>query len=163
MANYDSLIGVVKLVEFIECLDRANEINASALAHIPPRVVRDRGNPMEEYESEFLRCYRFSMRAMQQLLAKLPLRENTNVHGYPLPPLLQLLVALRLYGAGTCQIATGDLVNVSQPTVSRVVARLSVMIAATLYPTLCKLPTATDCSDAAVLHHRRVPRSDRLH
>lgn len=100
---------------------------------------------MEEYnESEFLRHYRFSMRAVQQLLAKLPLCENTDVRGYPLPPVLELLVALRLYGAGTFQIAPGDLVNVSQPTVSRVVARLSVVIAATLYPTLCKLPTVTE-------------------
>lgn len=143
MADYDD--SLVELIEFIECLDRADEINADALEHIPPRVVRDRGNPMEEYnDSEFLRRYRFSKRAVQQLLAKLPLRENTDARGCPLPPLLQLLVVLRFYGAGTFQIVTGDLVNVSQPTVSRVVARLSMMIAATLYPTLCKLPTATE-------------------
>ncbi|KAH9371953.1 hypothetical protein HPB48_000572 [Haemaphysalis longicornis] len=100
---------------------------------------------MEEYNDvEFLRRYRFSKRAVQQLLAKLPLRENTDARGCPLPPLLQLLVALRFYGAGTFQVVTGDLVNVSQPTVSRVVARLSMMITATLYPALCKLPTATE-------------------
>lgn len=143
MADYDDSLADV--VDFIEFLDRANEINAYALAHKPPRVVRDRGNPMEEYNDvDFLRRYRFSKRAVQQLLAKLPLRENTDARGCPLPPLLQLLVALRFYGAGTFQVVTGDLVNVSQPTVSRVVTRLSMMIAATLYPALCKLPTATE-------------------
>ncbi|KAH9373060.1 hypothetical protein HPB48_019048 [Haemaphysalis longicornis] len=45
-----------------------------------------------------------------------------------------LLVALRFYGAGIFQVVTGDLVNVPQPTVSTVVARLSMMIAASLYP-----------------------------
>ncbi|KAH9360107.1 hypothetical protein HPB48_003835 [Haemaphysalis longicornis] len=77
MGDYDdSLADVVEFLDrasfwTIEFLDRANEINAYALAHTPPRVVRDRGNPMEEYkDGEFLRRYRFSKRAVQQLLAK---------------------------------------------------------------------------------------------
>lgn len=37
--------------------------------------------------------------------------------GLPVPPMLQLLIALQFFGAGTFWVVTGDLVNVSQPTV----------------------------------------------
>lgn len=51
---------------------------------------------------------------------------------------MQLLVALRLYGAGTLQVVTGDLVNASQPTVCRVVNRISRLLASTLFSDFVK-------------------------
>ncbi|XP_070377009.1 putative nuclease HARBI1, partial [Dermacentor albipictus] len=111
------------------------------------RVVRDRLNPMELYnDDEFLCRFRFSKSAVQQLLAMLPLRERTDGRGFPVPPLLQLLITLRFYGAGTFQIVTGDLVNVSQPTVSRVIERVSTMIARSLFTALVKFPAASEVS-----------------
>ncbi|KAH7940930.1 hypothetical protein HPB49_008165 [Dermacentor silvarum] len=109
--------------EFVNYLERREEIMRGAAysyASPPRRVLRDRLNPMEVYDDyEFLCRYRFTKRTVQQLLDRLPLRENTDGRGFPVPPLLQLLITLRFYGAGTFQIVTGDLVNVSQPTVSR--------------------------------------------
>lgn len=58
--------------------------------------------------------------------------ENTNSHGSSLPPLFQLLIAVRFYGAETFQLDTGDLVNVWQPLVCRAIGRGTGMIAATL-------------------------------
>ncbi|KAH7978004.1 hypothetical protein HPB49_004149 [Dermacentor silvarum] len=109
--------------EFVNYLERHEELMRGAAfsyASPPRRVLRDRLNPMEVYDDyEFLCRYRFTKRTVQQLLDRLPLRENTDGRGFPVPPLLQLLITLRFYGAGTFQIVTGDLVNVSQPTVSR--------------------------------------------
>ncbi|XP_049524227.1 putative nuclease HARBI1 [Dermacentor silvarum] len=144
--------------EFVNYLDRHDEILSGAAfsyASPPRRVPRDRLNPMEVYdEYEFLCRFRFSKSAVQQLLAMLPLRDNTDGRGLPVPPLLQLLITLRFYGAGTFQIVTGDLVNVSQPTVSRVIERVSTMIARSLFPALVKFPSASEVSGGMQAFYR---------
>ncbi|XP_037520578.1 putative nuclease HARBI1 [Rhipicephalus sanguineus] len=76
----------------------------------------------------------------------LPLHPRDSERGHPVPPLLQLLIALRFYGAGTFQVVTGGLVNVSQASVSRINERMSRMIADTLFPQLVKLPNATEAA-----------------
>lgn len=43
----------------------------------------------------------------------------SNNRGEPLPSLLKLLITLRFYAARVIQCVVGDLVNVSQPLVSR--------------------------------------------
>ncbi|XP_065290566.1 putative nuclease HARBI1 [Dermacentor albipictus] len=130
--------------EFIDFVNRAEEIEdnqAYSFAQPLQRNLRDRQNPMEVFNDvEFLARYRFSKAAVLELLSVLPLHQNTDGRGCPVPPLLQLLVTLRFYGAGTFQVVSGDLVNVSQPTVSRVVTRVSTMIAGTLFPALVKFP-----------------------
>ncbi|KAH7958936.1 hypothetical protein HPB49_006675 [Dermacentor silvarum] len=144
--------------EFVNYLDRHEEILSGAAfsyASLPRRVPRDRLNPMEVYdEYEFLCRFRFSKSAVQQLLAMPHLRDNTDGRGLPVPPLLQLLITLRFYGAGTFQIVTGDLVNVSQPTVSRVIERVSTMTARSLFPALVKFPSASEVSGSA--HDSRI-------
>ncbi|XP_072144329.1 putative nuclease HARBI1 [Dermacentor andersoni] len=109
----------------------------------PP--LKDRQNPMEvNNDAEFSWRYHFSKQAVLRLLQMLPLVSKDNERGHPVQPLLQLLIALRFYGAGTFQIVTGNLVNVSQATVSRIIARMSRMIAETLFPQLVKLRNAND-------------------
>ncbi|KAG0443775.1 hypothetical protein HPB47_014541 [Ixodes persulcatus] len=62
---------------------------------LPRRRCRDRLNPLEHFnEHEFL-----------ILLESLPLEASDR--GLPLSPMLQLLIALRFYGAGTFQLALG--------------------------------------------------------
>ncbi|KAH7985598.1 hypothetical protein HPB49_026350 [Dermacentor silvarum] len=39
------------------------------------------------------------------------LARKDNERGHPVPPLLQLLIALRFYGAGTFQVVSGDIVE----------------------------------------------------
>ncbi|KAH7980621.1 hypothetical protein HPB49_017693 [Dermacentor silvarum] len=54
--------------------------------------------------------YRFSKQAVLRLLEMLARKDNERC--LPVPPLLQLIIALRFYGAGTFQVVTEDLVNV---------------------------------------------------
>lgn len=113
---------------------------------VPRSRLRDRLNPMEVFnDREFLARYRFTKATVASLLQSLALEECASNRGLPVPPMLQLLIALRFYGAGTFQVVTGDLVNVSQPTVCRVVARVSRLIASKLFTKLVNFPsTATE-------------------
>lgn len=91
---------------------------------------------------EFLARYRFSKAAVLELLSMLLLQQNTDRRGCPVLPLLQLLVRLHLYDAGTFQVVSGDLVHVSQPPVYSAVMWVSTTIASTLFPALFKFPDA---------------------
>ncbi|KAH7982300.1 hypothetical protein HPB52_003833 [Rhipicephalus sanguineus] len=89
-------------------------------------ALRDRGNPMELYDEEHFHArYRFTKNAVRQLLAMLPLQESGDNRGQHVPPMLQLLMALRFYGAGTFQTVTGDLVRILQSTVCRAVGKVT--------------------------------------
>lgn len=139
--SFSAFIDFVALVREIE--SRGGRPYAQPLR----RILRDRTNPMEEYgDGEFLSRYRFTKQAILQLISMLPLEANTDDRGCPVPPLLQVLVTLRFYGAGTFQVVSGDLVNISQPTVSRIVERVTTVIAAGLFPALVKLPDSTQAA-----------------
>ncbi|CAN7995810.1 unnamed protein product [Ixodes hexagonus] len=108
---------------------------------VSARRLRDRQNPMEVFsDREFLARYRFTKATVVRRLKRLSLEENASNRGLPVPPMLQLLIALRFYGDGTFQVVTGDLVNISQPTVCRVVGRVSRLIAGRLFHQLVKFP-----------------------
>ncbi|CAN7977856.1 unnamed protein product, partial [Ixodes persulcatus] len=130
-----------------EFASRASDLifgNVYALPRVPRPSVRDRENPMERYnDGQFLARYRFTKETVRELLAMLPLQASADNRGLPLPPMLQLLVTLRFYGAGTFQIVTGDLVNVSQPTVCRTVGVVTRLIARHLFKELVHFPDAS--------------------
>ncbi|KAH7976017.1 hypothetical protein HPB52_007588 [Rhipicephalus sanguineus] len=110
---------------------------AHCLPKIPRPALRDRGNPMELYDEEqFHARYRFTKNAVLQL----PLQESGDNRGRPVPPMLQLLMALRFYGAGTFQTVTGDLVRIPQSTVCRAVGKVTLLIAKHLYSMLVRFP-----------------------
>ncbi|KAG0445488.1 hypothetical protein HPB47_014647 [Ixodes persulcatus] len=121
-------------------------VSPAQIMNMPRRRLRVRLNPLEVFnDREFLARYRFTKATVASLLESLSLEECASNRGLPVPPMLQLLIALRFYGAGTFQVVTGDLVAVSQPTVCRVVERVSRLIAGTLFRRLVKFPsTATD-------------------
>ncbi|CAN7978388.1 unnamed protein product [Ixodes persulcatus] len=93
-------------------------------------------------DGQFLARYRFTKGTVRELLGTLPLQTSTTCRGLPLTPMLQLLVTLRFYGAGTFQGVTGDLVNVSQPTVCRAVGVVTQLIAKYLFRDLVHFPSA---------------------
>ncbi|XP_037558237.1 putative nuclease HARBI1, partial [Dermacentor silvarum] len=96
---------------------------------------------MELYNNQqFLLRYRFSKETARELQLLLPLEASGNSRGLPLSPMLQLLLALRYYGAGSFQIVTGDLINVSQPTVCRAVDKVTRLIARHLFRKLVHFP-----------------------
>ncbi|CAN7939490.1 unnamed protein product [Ixodes hexagonus] len=99
---------------------------------------------MELYnDGQFLARYRFTKNTVRELLAMLPLQASSDNRGLPLTPMLQLLVTLRFYGAGTFQVITGDVVHVSQPTVCRAVGIVTRLIARHLFRQLVCFPDAS--------------------
>ena len=79
------------------------------------RHLRNRFNPLEEYDDEAFRL-RFRLRKdsvsdLVKILAK-DLEHQTR-RGLPLTPIQQVLIALRFYATGTFQRVIGDLFGVS--------------------------------------------------
>lgn len=102
---------------------------------------------MELYEDDiFCARYRFTKETVRDLLAFLPIGANDANRGQALPPMLQLLVTLRFYGAGTFQIVAGDLVNGSQPTVCRTIKKVTLLIARNLFRVVVRFPGASKLS-----------------
>ncbi|KAG0418520.1 hypothetical protein HPB47_004782, partial [Ixodes persulcatus] len=66
------------------------------------------------------------------LLQSLSVEESANNQGLPLSPMHQLFVD-QIYGAGTFQVVTGDLVNVPQNNGRRVLERVSRLFNLTLF------------------------------
>ncbi|XP_060806387.1 putative nuclease HARBI1 [Amyelois transitella] len=95
------------------------------LACYSPQDFQD---PFDYYSSEeFRRRYRFTKDVVHFVLLPLINKdlEKLTARGLPVPPLYQLLVSLRFYASGSFQMITGDLISISQPTVSRIVKRVS--------------------------------------
>ncbi|XP_037565627.2 putative nuclease HARBI1 [Dermacentor silvarum] len=153
---------------FVEYILRVDELfggvmDDNDIADVPRQRLRDRLNPMEHFNnSEFLARYRFTKCTVKKLLDYLPLEENASNRGHPLPPMLQLLIALRFYGAGTFQVVTGDLVNVSQPTVSRVIERVSRLIATHVFPIVVKFPSTDNEFRATMVEFYRIAKFPEL-
>lgn len=152
MADYASFVDyVLRVGELFDDVENC--------VGIPRRRLRDRINPMDHYtDSEFLARYRFTKCSVKKLLDCLPLEESCSNRGHPLPPMTQLLIALRFYGAGTFQVVAGDLVNVSQPTVSRIIERVSRVIAKHLFPAVVKFPDTDDGFRETMVEFHRIAK-----
>ncbi|XP_018397205.1 PREDICTED: putative nuclease HARBI1, partial [Cyphomyrmex costatus] len=112
----------------------------------PKRYIRDWINPFDIYNNqEFKRRFRFNKDSI--LHGILPLIENElicqNNRGLPISPLYQLLICLRFYATGSFQQVLGDTIIVSQPTVSRTVFRVSLLLARHLNR-FVKMPSLPD-------------------
>lgn len=82
-------------------------------------------------DSEFYQRYRFTRRGFEYIfqLLKNDLSDPITNRGNPIPPRTQLKVALRFFATGCFQIVIGDLLKLSQTSVSRIVAKVSNSIA----------------------------------
>lgn len=71
------------------------------------RYLRDATNPLEYYDDvAFTRRFRFTKDTVVIVLVPLlNLTQNVNNRGLPIPPLLQLLIALRFYATGNFQVS----------------------------------------------------------
>ena len=81
-------------------------------------------------EDEFRSRYRLSKDAVIYWVdtLRIELASATN-RGLPIPPLLQFTAVLRFFATGSFQIVTGDLEGLSEPTVSNLIRKVSMMIA----------------------------------
>lgn len=114
-------------MNFIAAVEDINRIQLQRERRIPRHVLRDLHNPFEFYsDNEFRARFRFSKDSTIFICDML--RENltrpTRRH-YPVSVELQVLTALRFYATGTFQNVLGDLCFLSQPFISKCVARVS--------------------------------------
>ncbi|XP_022177377.1 putative nuclease HARBI1 [Myzus persicae] len=88
----------------------------------PKRYVRDMQNPIDSYsDKEFKNRFRFVNIFFIECLMPLIFNEIeavTTMRGLPVPQLIKLLAVLRFYGTGNIQLVSGDLVRISQPSIS---------------------------------------------
>ncbi|KAL6418863.1 hypothetical protein ACFW04_014211 [Cataglyphis niger] len=144
--------------------------------HAPKRQLRDGQNPFEMYnEWEFKRKFRFSKNLV--MFGVLPLVEEelakVNNHSLPIFPVLQLLTRLRFYSTASFQLMIGDVIQILQPTISRIIFRLTFVFRSTLIATrsenkrlfkelrygpgaigLSSIDGAIDCTHIRLVHTR---------
>ena len=137
------------------------------LAHVVKKVSRpiDRLEPLTFYnDEEFLHRYRMTKLAFNKFFSMV-IDDIGMDHciGLPTPPQLQLLITLRYYATGSFQMVGGDLVGVSQPTVSRIVSRVSIALAklAQLY---IRMPaTTSELAETKDKFYRLMPDRNPLY
>ncbi|GFS54985.1 putative nuclease HARBI1 [Trichonephila clavipes] len=107
------------------------------------KLVR-RSNLFEELDDyEFQRRFRLTKSVTELTLLIEEKLESKTPCNNALNPLEQVLIALRFYAVACMQLAIADLFDVSQPTVCRVVHRVSEAIAS-LLPDFIHLPVNTE-------------------
>lgn len=89
-------------------------------------------------------------------------RLEGNRRELPLPPMLQLLVTLWFYGDAAFQVVTGDLINLTQPRVCRMVGLVTRLIARHLLKKLAHFPNASQLSVVICANSLRWPTSPVL-
>jgi hypothetical protein len=102
-----------------------------ALHEAPQRVIRDRSNAFEQYDDgTFQERFRLTKVSTLMLLGKVEQQlEHVSDRNHALPPILQLLIALRFFATGSFQIVISDLAGVHKSTVCRAVHRVARAIA----------------------------------
>lgn len=128
-------------MERLDRFDRRNR-RRRRLHYINRRIIRDRSNPLEVYDEEqFKRRYHLAKGTVIFVLNKIHEYISQEViRGSPIPALHQLLVALSFFSTGSFQLLVGDNLEISQPSVSNIVKRVSRAIAK-LSKEFIKFPT----------------------
>lgn len=105
---------------------RINRFNRRNRRRRPQRLPNN-VNPLDQYtEEECIRRFRFDKDGVYFIrdLFVDDLTYETR-RNYPISPLIQILVFLRFVATGSFQIVIGDLIKISQPSISRIVTRIS--------------------------------------
>ncbi|XP_071652147.1 putative nuclease HARBI1 [Temnothorax longispinosus] len=119
----------------IDFFNEEEEEDEEIQLRAPKRYIRDKQNPFEFYnEREFKKRFRFSKNSI--MFGILPLVEEglakINNRGLPISPVLQLLICFRFYATASFQLVMGDVIQISQSTISRIVFRVSSLIASNI-------------------------------
>lgn len=117
------------------------------MMRVPRRTVRDRSNPLELLsEDDIFQRYRFRSATIFFICS---LISDTISHqtqrSCPLPPLLQVLAALRFYATGSFYQLIGDSLCVSKSAVGRAVRAVTSLLSA-LSARFIKFPSQNDIS-----------------
>ncbi|XP_045505811.1 putative nuclease HARBI1 isoform X2 [Colias croceus] len=116
------------LIDFIDFVDYARRNREVG----PRRYLRDNSDPFKKYSvQEFHARYRFTPDSVKNVILPLlapDLRKPTK-RGLPFAPEIMLLLTLRYFATGSFQKLDGDVMNICQQSVSRIIAQVSVLIA----------------------------------
>lgn len=112
--------------------------------HLNPlrhRNVRERNDPFAEFsDAEFRNRYRLTKEAVRFVTDLIEEQlQPRSLQEINISPALQVLTTLRFFAKGCYQIENADLHGISQPSVSRIVSRVSRAVA-TLLPRFVKWP-----------------------
>ncbi|XP_071637872.1 putative nuclease HARBI1 [Temnothorax longispinosus] len=122
-------------MEYIRAINEIREVrDVVQIGERMPQVFRHRIDPFERFNDiQFRNRYRLSKEAVRFVIGLVEERLSSQAgHEKDVSSALQVLIALRFYAKGCYQTELGDLHGVSQPTVSRIVAKVSKAIAAHL-------------------------------
>lgn len=112
------------MIEELEEIDFLTRIDRRCRLNIFPRK-----NDMEQMdEYDFICRYCLQKETVKSLVRRICLKLASSTRNNAMSSLEQVLIALRFYATGTFQIAVGDLHDISQPSCSRVVSRVSACI-----------------------------------
>ncbi|CAH2096928.1 unnamed protein product [Euphydryas editha] len=116
------------LEDFVEFVNYARRFRETG----PRRYLRDYSNPFTKYSvSEFYARYRFTPHTVKNII--LPMLEPDLSHrtkrGLPFAPEVMILLTLRYFATGTFQKLEGDVMDICQQSVSRIVAKVSTLLA----------------------------------
>ncbi|XP_025158423.1 putative nuclease HARBI1 isoform X2 [Harpegnathos saltator] len=140
-------------MEVVNIIDLHNDLEIDDInsdderdVRVPKRYIRDWFDPFHFYSNkEFKRRFRFNKESViHGILPEIEegLARNNN-RGLPIRPVYQLLICLRFYATGSFQAVLGDTIIVSQPTISRVVFRVSILLAR-IFNRFIKMPSTPD-------------------
>ena len=92
---------LIEFLDFMEYEDHERE------PQLPRRYLRDGENPVEFYnDDQFFKRYRFTKNTVvESILPLVHFREQRTQRGLPIPPILQILCALRFYATGDFQVS----------------------------------------------------------
>ena len=109
----------IQNIERLQIAARPRFLRIRHTIYVDPDVRRNDGR--------FRQRYRFTREGFRQILDMLrdDLSEPIDKRGNPIPPEIQLKAALRFYATGIFQIVAGDLTDISQPSVFRLVVKVS--------------------------------------
>ncbi|XP_045497056.1 putative nuclease HARBI1 [Colias croceus] len=148
MQNVERIDQLFDRIENIGAAVDAADNRARRLAK--PRVYfRNMFNqdPFDYYGAdEFKGRYRFTKHTVENVI--LPqiegdIHSSVGNRGLPLTARIKLLIALRFYATGSFQTVCGDIISISQPTVCRVIAQVSLALAKQL-PRYIHFPNNTE-------------------
>ena len=96
----------------------------------PESVLKDKSNPLDYFDNnEFFSRYPFSKESVVFLFELIKNDSSLMQRSHAVPSMKQLLITLRFYATGYFQMSVGDLMEVNQSTVCRIIHRISCCIA----------------------------------
>ncbi len=107
------------------------------------RVIKDRYNPLEKWDDvELYSKFRMTSHGLRDLTDLLSANlEAPTLRNQPIPPILQVCTALRFYATGSFQSVCADISEISQPSVSRIITRVTESIVRVVFPRYVKFPS----------------------